>query len=285
MSQTHPSDCYFSKGAWRGCDICNLLYALDSRRSQTGSVEGELRRHIDCSKEYGKTKELVVMFNGVGLSITCSWDASHGRPSMLEVSGPLGVVLHGTDWDRVLYPEQQSEPEIEKMELPNEKKAPLNKEQEPLIQKKEVPTEKETPNDKQEPPVGNMEPLNERKKKPRTKKKRPRTQQSNRVLEYLQRGAIEPVARQKEQEKEMLRKKREQETVPPDAHLVCCHDIPRDRFIHREKDGLCWETHDAEWQKKLIKRRDASPRPDWYYDDFFGWVEVMHGYRKRRLSF
>jgi hypothetical protein len=42
------------------------------------------------------------MFNGVGLSVQCSWDEESRTISKLQVTGPLGVVLEGTDWDDVL---------------------------------------------------------------------------------------------------------------------------------------------------------------------------------------
>lgn len=210
MSQTHPSDCYLSGDNWRGCDICNLFYALDNSRSEKESVERELKRHVEFSKENGKTEQRVVMFNGVGLSMQCSWDASDGRPSTLEVTGRLGVVLQGTDWDNVLNVDADARSEIEKKEPPRSK--------------------------------------------------------SGWLREYLQQGAIESEARQKEAEEEMIRKKREEETPPPDAHVICCHgDVPRDGFIHREKDGQCWETRDpngnpswSRWDKVPVARKDIT---------------------------
>jgi hypothetical protein len=212
MSQTHPSDRYLSGDSYRGSDICNLLYALDNCRSQQESVESELKCHVDCAKEYGQTERQVVMFNGVGLSMQCSWDSSNQRPLTLHVTGPLGVVLQGTDWDRVLNVDADarlSGSEIEKQELPRPK--------------------------------------------------------SSRMRAWLRQGAIESTANERKREEEMLRKKKEEDTPPPpDAHLICCHDVSRNGFIHRQKDGQCWETRDPNgnassliWGTVLVARKDT----------------------------
>lgn len=230
LSKTHPSSCRLSGGQYRGCDICNILYALDMGRSQTEGVESELKRRCDEAGKYGDTKKYKVMFNGVGLSLTCLWDETSRRPSMLEVSGPLGVVLRGIGWEHILNVDNNLQSSAYEMEMKEAGK-----------------------------PTGWLR-------------------------EYLLQGAIESEAKQLEREKEALRKKKEDETPPPDAHVICMHDVSREGFIHWQKDRLCWQTRDPKWRPQLIKPAQRSPSPKRYYDDFLGWIKVTGRYRKRRVS-